>query len=133
MSFFRKACLYTMNLNNFQENLFLFSRNFTICIGLQLASQSDSFQALGSCFCEKYMSTLVGKQSDTDIVTFCIPYYIFPFIAFYKLITIDSILIIKLYLIFTKNQKFWLCGVGETWLFFRFQKLWNILSQGRRV
>ena len=46
--------LYAMNLYNFQENLFLFSRNFTIWIGLQLASQSDSFQALGSCFCEKY-------------------------------------------------------------------------------
>ena len=38
------------------------------------------------------MWTLVGKQSDTDILKFCIPYYIFPFIA-YKLITIDSILI----------------------------------------
>ena len=47
MSFFRKACLYAMNLYNFQENLFLFSRNFTIWMGLQLASQSDSFQALG--------------------------------------------------------------------------------------
>ena len=57
MSFFREACLYTMNLNNFQENLFLFSRNFTIWIGLQLASQSDSFQALGSCFCEKFIFT----------------------------------------------------------------------------
>ena len=42
-----------MNLYNFQ-NLFLFSRNFTIWIGLQLVSQSDSFQALGSCFYEKY-------------------------------------------------------------------------------
>ena len=45
---------YAMDLYNFQENLFLFSRNFTIWMGLQLASQSDSFQALGSCFCEKY-------------------------------------------------------------------------------
>ena len=59
MSFFRKACMYTMNLYNFQENLFLFSRNFTIWIGLQLASQSDSFQALGSCFCEKYSISIV--------------------------------------------------------------------------
>ena len=61
MSFFRKACLYTMNLYNFQENLFLFSRNFTIWIGLQLASQSDSFQALGSCFCDKYIKQMCHK------------------------------------------------------------------------
>ena len=53
--------LYAMNLYNFQENLFLFSRNFTIWIGLQLVSQSDSFQALGSCFCEKYNLTIFLK------------------------------------------------------------------------
>ena len=66
MSFFRKACMYTMNLYNFQENLFLFSRNFTVWIGLQLASQSDSFQALGSCFCEKYSKCGVEGNEVTD-------------------------------------------------------------------
>ena len=50
-----------MDLYNFQENLFLFSRNFTIWIGLQLVSQSDSFQALGSCFCEKYRNISINK------------------------------------------------------------------------
>ena len=53
-----------MNLYNFQENLFLFSRNFTIWIGLQLVSQSDSFQALGSCFCEKYTNMYIVQCID---------------------------------------------------------------------
>ena len=58
--------LYAINLYNFQENLFLFSRNFTIWIGLQLASQSDSFQALGSCFCEKYIYNCSGDSTELN-------------------------------------------------------------------
>ena len=59
--------MYAMNLYNFQENLFLFSRNFTIWIGVQLASQTDSFQVLGSCFCEKYINPLTTiRTGSTD-------------------------------------------------------------------
>ena len=72
------------------------SQLISIHISIYLFQRYSFFPILSAYHIITFMGTLVGKQSDTDIVIFCIPYYIFPF----KFITIDSILIIQLYLIY---------------------------------